>query len=601
MSLFSSNAPNLELHLQVDGVPLPDLVANKVRRVVVDSQLNMPSMAEVELVDPDQVVLEMAGLVPGSLITIRAVAGDDPVGSAIFTGRIETLEVRYDSATGLRSVVRAYDLGHGMINGRTTSSFPFMTYSEVADLLAAEHELIPTAVPHPVVHTAVIQSNESAWDFLARLGKEIGYVLHVRVQSLTGLSELYFGPPTPDGLVETELGDEAIGSLSATVSGSGLASTASTRGWDQSLAMPAMGMAPPLTVTAVNPLLPVEFAAEFAATAQRISLERLAENEASAEAASEGLATRLASAYANLEGEVRGDPNIRPRSAIVLIKAGLLTGEYVVTSAQHSFMPAMGGYRTTFTCSGHEDRSLMGLGDGAGITMPRLHGVYSAIVTDVEDPEGLGRVLLSFPWLAEAYVSPWARVVQAGAGPMMGTQILPEPLDEVLVAFENGQLDSPYVLGGLYSSERRGAIGAATLVQGVPVKRAFTSREGHQLIFDDSPETPGIVVQTTFGASCMIRLSPETGITITTIEEQPIVINSAADVTINSEGAVIVNSADVTINGEADISISAEGAIEVSAAEELNLAASSITIEAEDISLLAGEINIAGGIVNLGA
>ena len=601
MTTFSTTAPNLELHLQVDGIPLPESVASKIRRVVVESQLNLPSLCEVEVIDPDQLMLELAGMVPGSLVGVRAVAGGDPVGSAIFSGRIETVEVRYDSTTGLRSVVRAYDLGHGMVSGRSTTSYPFMTYSEVADLLAAEHELIPTVVPHPVVHTAVVQSNESAWDFLVRLAREIGYVVHVQVQALTGLSELYFGPPTPDGGVETELGDEDIGYLSATVTGSGLASTASTRGWDQTLAAPAMGVAPPITVTAVNPLLPIEFAAEFGATAQRISLERLAANEASAEAASEGLASRLAGAYANLEGDVRGDPRIRPRCSIVLIKAGLLTGEYVVTTAEHSFIPALGGYRTHFTCSGHEDRTIMGLGDAAGTAAPKLTGVYPAIVTDVEDPEGLGRVLLSFPWLAETYVSPWARVVQAGAGPMIGTQILPEPLDEVLVAFENGQLDSPYVLGGLYSSERRGAIGAATLVQGVPMKRAFTSRDGHQLIFDDSPETPGIVIQTTFGASCMIRLSPETGITITTIEEQPIVINSAADVTINSEGAVIVNSTDVTINGEADISISAEGAIEVSAADELNLAATSITIEAEDISLLAGEINIAGGIVNLGA
>ena len=601
MNLFSSTAPNLELHLQVDGVPLPDLVANKLRRVSVDTQLNLPSLAEIEVIDPDQLLLMTSGLIPGSVITVRAVAGSDPVGSAIFAGPIETIEVRYETSIGLRSVVRAYDFGHGMISGRTTTSYPFMTYSEVADLLAAEHDLIPMAVPHPVVHTVVVQSNESAWDFLVRLAKEIGYVVHVRVQSVTGLSELYFGPPSPDGLVETELGDEAIGSLSATVTGSGLASTASTRGWDQTLATPAMGIAPPITVTAINPLMPVEFAAEFGATAQRISLERLAENEAAAEAASEGLASRLAGAYANLEGDVRGDPNIRPRSAIALIKAGLLTGEYVVTSAHHVFMPSMGGYRTSFTCSGHEDRTLMGLGDAATTSPPRLTGVYPAVVTDVEDPEGLGRVLLSFPWLAEAYVSPWARVVQAGAGPMMGTQILPEPLDEVLVSFENGQLDSPYVLGGLYSTERRGAIGAATLVQGVPMKRAFTSREGHQLIFDDSPETPGIMIQTTFGASCLVRLSPETGIMITTIEEQPIIITSASDVTINSEGAVIVNSADVTINGEADISISAEGAIEISAAEELNIAASSLTIEAEDISLLAGEINIAGGIVNLGA
>jgi phage protein D len=599
MTIFSTTAPNLELHLLVDDVPLLEALASQIRMIRVEQAFNLPAVAEIEMVDSQTGGLEGLAMLPGSLIQVRAVAGDNPVGLAIFSGRVETLEVRYDDVHGLRTVVRAFDGAHSLLNSNITANYPFMSYSEVAAVLAIEHELIPDVVPHPVVHTSVVQANETSWDFLVRLGREVGYVAMVTVDAMTGLTYLYFGPPTPNALVETELGDEAIGHLSASTSASGIGATASTRGWDQSLAVPAVGEAPPASATAVTAILPEELALEFAPTGQRISLERLAENEAATEAASAGFAMRLAGAFANLEGEVRGDPTIRPRTAIALLKAGMLTGEYTVSAAQHLFAPNMGGYRTSFTCSGQEDRSLRGLATPPR-QLPTLHGVYPAIVTDVEDPEGLGRVLLSFPWLAETYVSTWARVIQAGAGPSMGTQILPEPLDEVLVAFENGQLDAPYVLGGLYSIERQGAIGAETLVQGVTMKRAFTSRTGHQLIFDDSPETPGVLLQTTFGASCMIRMSPETGIVISTVEEQPIVINSASEVTVNSEGAVVINAADVTINGEGDVSISAEGAIEISAAEELNLAATSVTVEAEDISLVAGEINIAGGIVSLG-
>ena len=195
-------------------------------------------------------------------------------------------------------------------------------------------------------------------------------------------------------------------------------------------------------------------------------------------------------------------------------------------------------------------------------------------------------------------------------------QILPEPTDEVLVAFENGQLDSPYVLGGLYSADRLGAVPAAELVIGTPMIRAFTSREGHQLLFNDNPETSSLTLQTTFGASCIVRLSPETGISISTIEGQPITVNSDAEVTINSEGAVLINSSEVTVSGKgavaingADVSITAEGAIEISTegvvsltGSEINLASEgSVSIEADVISLVAGEINIAGGIVSLGA
>jgi uncharacterized protein involved in type VI secretion and phage assembly len=242
----------------------------------------------------------------------------------------------------------------------------------------------------------------------------------------------------------------------------------------------------------------------------------------------------------------------------------------------------------------------MGLQDAAEAPF-KLNGVYPAIVTDVEDPEMLSRVLLSFPWLSETFVSNWARVVQAGGGEGLGMQIMPEPLDEVLVAFENGQLDSPYVLGGLYSADRLGAIPAAELIQGVPMIRAFTSRDGHQIIFNDSPELSSLMLNTTFGASCMIRLSPETGITIETVEGQPIIINSASEITVNAEGAVMINSAEVSISGEGAVEITAAGAVSVEASE-INLASEgAVSIESDVISLVAGEINIAGGIVSLGA
>jgi len=396
------------------------------------------------------------------------------------------------------------------------------------------------------------------------------------------------------------VGDDGLISLKATVTGSGLTASASTRGWDQSLATPSLGEGVTEDDSSLNILTPLELGGELGGINQFVSLERIAENEAAVEAASEGLGMRLAGAYADIQAEVMGNPYLRPNTAISISKVGLLSGEYTVTAARHVYSPSYGGYRTHITCAGHEDRTLMGLQDAAESTY-KLNGVYPAIVTDVEDPEQLMRVLLSFPWLSDTFVSNWARVVQIGASEGMGMQIMPEPLDEVLVAFENGQLDSPYVLGGLYSADRLGGIPAEELIEGTTLIRAFTSREGHQLIFNDSPEDSALTINTTFGTSCMIRLSPETGITITTVEGQPIVINSDSDVTVNAEGAVEINATDVSISGEGAIEITAAGAISIEASE-INLAADgAVSIEASEISLVAGEINVAGGIVSLGA
>ena len=73
------------------------------------------------------------------------------------------------------------------------------------------------------------------------------------------------------------------------------------------------------------------------------------------------------------------------------------------------------------------------------------------LVSDVRDPEGLGRVKLTFPWLSETFESGWARVSSAGAGRDRGFIVVPEVDDEVLVAFEDGDPSFPYVLGGLWN------------------------------------------------------------------------------------------------------------------------------------------------------
>ena len=627
MSTNPFNTAGVQLHVLVDGVPLLEQSAMLISNITVESQLFLPSLCEIELVDSGQGVLLENGLVAGVLIEIRAISGEDIIGVPLFSGQVESIELRFDHTSGVRSVVRAYDLAHKMLHGQKTTGFPLSLYSEIVEAIGLEHGIATLAEPTEVPYTMVVQSNESDWDFIVRLAREVGYVTFISIDPAVGLPSLYWGlmspaetAPPPVGVEMSPraivIGDDGLISLRATVSGSGLTASASTRGWDQSLAIPAIGEGPTIGDASANVMLPVELATELGGpTAQLVSLERIAENEAATEAASVGLGFRLAGSYSNIEAIVRGNPFLMPNSAISISKAGVLTGEYTVTSSTHTFEPRSFGYRTQIMCAGYEDRTLMGL-QGAAESSFKLNGVYPAIVTDVEDPEFLGRVLLSFPWLSETFISTWARVVQQGAGEGLGMQIMPEPTDEVLVAFENGQLDSPYVLGGLYSADRLGAVPAAELIEGTTMVRAFTSREGHQLLFNDNPDDSSLTIQTTFGASCIVRLSPETGISITTIEGQPIIINSDSEVTVNAEGAVVINASEVTLSGEgaveingADVSITAEGAVEITTegaisltGSEINLASEgSVSIEADMISLVAGEINIAGGIVSLGA
>ncbi len=111
-------------------------------------------------------------------------------------------------------------------------------------------------------------------------------------------------------------------------------------------------------------------------------------------------------------------------------------------------------------------------------------GVVIGKVINVEDEEGLGRIKVSFPWLNKDSESRWASIASIMAGPERGAFFVPEIDDEVLVAFEQGDWDHPYVIGFLWNQ-----------VQKPPThkiyERVIRSVNGHAIRFVDSPSTAG--------------------------------------------------------------------------------------------------------------
>jgi uncharacterized protein involved in type VI secretion and phage assembly len=119
------------------------------------------------------------------------------------------------------------------------------------------------------------------------------------------------------------------------------------------------------------------------------------------------------------------------------------------------------------------------------------YGVVIGVVTSNQDPEGLGRIKINFPWRVEKDESYWARVVSLMAGKERGIVFYPEVDDEVLVAFEHGDINYPYILGALWNGKDKPP---ETNSDGKNNIRKIRSRSGHEIIFnDDSTSMQGKV------------------------------------------------------------------------------------------------------------
>jgi uncharacterized protein involved in type VI secretion and phage assembly len=123
----------------------------------------------------------------------------------------------------------------------------------------------------------------------------------------------------------------------------------------------------------------------------------------------------------------------------------------------------------------------------------KVYGVVVGIVTNNQDPEKLGRVKVKYPWLSDSEESHWARVASLFAGKDRGGFFLPEVGDEVLLAFEHGDVRFPYVVGSLWNGEDTPRYDNA---DGANDKRVITSRGGHEFVFDDNAQAGKVIIHT---------------------------------------------------------------------------------------------------------
>lgn len=181
-----------------------------------------------------------------------------------------------------------------------------------------------------------------------------------------------------------------------------------------------------------------------------------------------------------------------------------------------------------------------------GAPLARWYGVYPALVTDLKDPDGQGRVKVTLPWAPDAgsaKYEAWARLATLMAGKNRGTWFIPDRDDEVLVAFEAGDPRRPYVVGALWNGKDTAPDSIDSAAKNE--RKLIRSRNGIKVTLDDKDGQERLQLETPGGQKLVMKDGPgsveidDSNGNSVKLETSGITVTASAKVTIKASTAEI--------------------------------------------------------------
>ena len=186
-----------------------------------------------------------------------------------------------------------------------------------------------------------------------------------------------------------------------------------------------------------------------------------------------------------------------------------------------------------------------------------------AKVKDNEDPSNLGRIRVQFDWQAELdedMMTPWIRIAQPYAGAGKGFSFIPEIGEEVMVDFEGGNAEKPYVKGMLFNGIDDPD--SAWLVDGNSENRikAIRTRNGHTIEIHDNYEGGYIRIYDNKKENYVLTLSTD---------EQLIKLESKGNIELRADKNIIMRAGhSIKVKAGSNIKTEAGKNITISAEED---------------------------------
>lgn len=556
-----------EIQVSVDGDANRQFMED-LMEATVENSLHLPDMATLILYDADLKWCDNSTLAPGKSLKVLIVTQQQQ--HSIFDGEIVEIEPNFDQGVQ-RLTIRAFDRMHRLARGQQTRSFVNVTDGDLLHRLAGEAGLSASVDATPEVYPYVFQNNETNLVFLQRRAAALGYLLYVQEKTL------YCKAPRGNGQTIALEWQNTLTEFHPRLTTVEQVVKMEARGWDPSQKQAVVGSASSGDGLGAPSIGQSNNGGTFAdsafnANTQLLVADRPIRTQGQADQLAKSAASWQAGRFIEAEGNCTGNPLLVAGASVSISKVGTrFSGTYFVTASTHTYT-SQHGYSTQFSVSGLNPSTLLSLlapkERGGGIS-----GLVIGLVTDNNDPQGYGRVKVKYPWLTEEHASDWARVIAPGAGNQRGIEFLPEVNDEVLVGFELGDIQYPYVLGGLWNGQD--ALPERVTSGGQVQKRIIRSRAGHIITLDDSDSGGGVTIQDKNGNKVMLE-------------------SQSNKLTVSVQG-------DANIEATGNMSLKSTGNMTLEATGQLQLKGNSATLDggAGDTNVKGLNVSIKGLMINL--
>ncbi|MFS0519556.1 phage baseplate assembly protein V [Nostoc sp. UIC 10607] len=487
--------------VKIQGLTLEADVTRAILDLTYDNNIETADMFTLRLNNANQQFTDSALFDVGKTVELYMGYVNDL--QPMMLGEIVAISPSFPQSGAPALTLTAYDKSHRLRhNTPQRTTFKFMNDSLIAAQIAAENLLIPVVDPAPMPPRCSVQQGGSDWTLLKEMADRNFFQVFVH------WDKLYFRFPRPQTeLVVLEWGKNLI-SFNPRLSTSRQVGIQEIRGYNQELAQQIVAILPVIALG--NDLdnlieqLGSTFVEQLVSFGKRVIHQPNLENPIEAAVLAKSVLKQLLQGLYEGSGSCMGLPTLRAGDMIEIRGVGKrFSGKYTLSRVTHTIN--QGGYLTQFEVSQQYHTNLLqSLRNNIAETPSpnRQESIRGVVVGEVKnnlDPQGLGRVQISLPHLCDANLSCWAAIATLDKG----TYFLPDVGDQVLVAFDRGDINKPYVLGALWNITNNPPDRNA----GMNEKKVIRTKSGMQILLDETPGNEKLVLQDKSGSAITMASS----------------------------------------------------------------------------------------------